>query len=230
MSKYRRIVLRACLILALGLMVADHPRAQVVCTLGPPQTFSYSGPPVPIPDNGPVVSAPVPVSGVVVVGDINVSIDGTACTTNAGATTVGIDHTFVSDLRISLRSPNNTSVTVIDETDSSGNNFCQTVLDDESAGPNIQTATVAPFTGSFKPANPLSAFDGQIALGTWNLDVQDLADIDTGNIRAFSLTIAPCLDAVPTVPMSGLAILGVLLTILAAERLTRGRNTPTAAV
>ena len=60
-------------------------------------------------------------------------------------------------------------------TDGSGNNFCQTVLDDESAGASIQTVVSAnaPFTGSYKPNQALSGFDGEVGNGTWNLGAQD---------------------------------------------------------
>jgi subtilisin-like proprotein convertase family protein len=72
----------------------------------------------------------------------------------------------------------------------SGNNFCQTVLSD-SATASIQTVLTAgaPYTGSFKPASPLSAFNGENADGTWVLTVSDNADFDTGIVRAFGLNI-----------------------------------------
>jgi hypothetical protein len=73
----------------------------------------------------------------------------------------------------------------------SGNNFCNTVLDD-AAVPLIQGITPAgnPYTGSFKPANPLAGFNGQNANGTWMLRVSDQAPLDTGNVRAFSLVVS----------------------------------------
>ena len=175
--------------------------------LGTPQTFSYTGQPVPIPDGqgegegngngngaGAQVFANLLVNGLPgPVGDVDFRFDGTECTAAEGATTVGLDHTFVNDLQIVLKSPNGTTVTLIDRTDGSGNNFCQTALDDESAGPSIQTVVSgqAPFTGSFKPASLLSAFDAQPGNGTWQLGAQDFFSADTGNIRAFTLTITP---------------------------------------
>jgi len=72
-------------------------------------------------------------------------------------------------------------------TSNSGNNFCQTVLTD-SAATSIQNIAVAgaPWTGSFQPASPLSAFIGENANGTWVLNVTDSASIDTGTVRAVS--------------------------------------------
>ena len=71
----------------------------------------------------------------------------------------------------------------------SGNNFCNTVLDD-AASALIQAITPvgAPWTGSFKPASPLAAFSGQNGNGTWTLTVSDLVPLDGGNVRAFSLS------------------------------------------
>ena len=167
---------------------------------GTPMVTSYTGSPVPIPDSpgantpGPLASAPLDVSNVNGnIFDINFSIDGTVCSTAVSSTTVGIDHTFVNDLQIDLKSPAGTIQTVSNRIDGGGNNYCQTELDDESAGPSIQSVGTAnaPFTGSFTPANPLSVFDGEAGDGTWNLQVTDFFIGDTGNIRAFSLTITP---------------------------------------
>ncbi len=174
-----------------------------------PLTFSYTGPAVPIPDAadlsgtnpGSVAVASLPVAGVVgSIADVDLRFDGSACSSTVGSTTVGLDHTFISDLKINLRSPAATAVLVMNEADGSGNNLCQTLLDDESAGASIQTqpSGAAPFTGSFRPNAPLSALDGQNPNGTWQLEAQDFFTGDTGNIRAFSLIITPAVcDAPP---------------------------------
>jgi subtilisin-like proprotein convertase family protein len=64
------------------------------------------------------------------------------------------------------------------------------VLDD-SAIALIQGISPAgnPWTGSFKPASPLAAFNGQNGNGTWTLTVSDVASLDGGNVRAFSLAV-----------------------------------------
>ena len=179
-------------------------------------TFSYSGAPVAIPDGtgaevpGPPVDATLNVSGVGgPIGDINLSINGTTCSTTAGSTTVGLDHTFVGDLVLTLISPTNTQLVVINRLSNggggnSGNNFCQVVLDD-SAGTTIQSqlAAAAPFTGSFQPNAPLSVFNGQNPNGTWTLRAQDFFVGDTGNIRAWSLNITACPTTAAGVSVSG---------------------------
>ena len=157
-----------------------------------PTTTSYPGSPVPIPDdNAAGVNIPFTVSGLSTISKLVFSIDGTTCTAAAGASTVGIDHSWVGDVVIKLTSPSGTTVTLINHaggTLNSGNNFCQTVLDD-AAPTSIQNVTVsgAPYTGTFAPASPLAAFNGETANGTWVLNVSDDAFLDTGTVRAFSL-------------------------------------------
>jgi uncharacterized repeat protein (TIGR01451 family) len=74
-----------------------------------------------------------------------------------------------------------------------GNNFCQTTLDDASAGASIDTLSSAsnPFTGSFKPSQALSAFVGANGNGTWQLQATDFFSTDTGSIRTWSLDVRP---------------------------------------
>lgn len=174
---------------------------------GTPVTFSYAGPAVPIPDGidvsgaapGAPASASLVVAGTGNVYDVNFSIDGATCSNTAGSTTVGLEHSFVNDLEITLISPISTTALVINNTDGSGNNFCQTVLDDESAGPSIQSviSTQAPFTGNFTPNAPLSVFNGENANGSWQLRAQDFFSQDTGNIRAFSVIVTPAICDAP---------------------------------
>ncbi|WP_293194950.1 proprotein convertase P-domain-containing protein [Ottowia sp.] len=169
-------------------------------------TFSYSSsgsdPVVPIPDGGAgsntpgtQVSAPITVSGLPGnVSALTVSIDGSACTANENATTVGIDHSWMGDLVIQLRSPDGTVVPLISRLGRTGedfgydaNNFCGLTLDD-AAATSIQSAPeVEPITGPWRPNSPLSAFMGETANGQWELLAQDFSRGDTGNIRAWSI-------------------------------------------
>lgn len=160
-------------------------------------TVSYTGPVVPIPDAVPTgVNVPINLSGFSGgISDLNFRIDGSDCSAAIGATGVGIDHTWVGDLVITLRAPSGRTVTLINQADGSGNNFCQTLLDD-SATTSIQSIISTgtpplgpPYTGTFRPFSPLSAFNGEDPNGTWTLNVSDLFLTDTGNVRAFSLIV-----------------------------------------
>ena len=172
---------------------------------GAPVTKSFTfSPGVAIPDNTAAgVNIPFVVAGVGGIGDVNFRIDGTTCNTTNPSLTVGVDHSWVGDLKFTLTSPGGTSVVLMNRPGggtfgSSGNNFCQTVLDDDGAFPSIQSISSTgapplgpPYTGTFTPQNPLSAFDGQTADGNWNLNVSDNAAGDTGFVRAFSLIFSP---------------------------------------
>jgi subtilisin-like proprotein convertase family protein len=157
---------------------------------------SYTGPPTAIPDNDPNgVSIPIVVSGATGgISNVKFSFDGTLCTSAAGATTVGLDHTWVGDVVVTLTSPHGTTITLMNRpgegmfTVSNGNNFCNTVLDDAATNPIQGIDPVgAPYTGLFKPANPLSILKGENPNGVWTLKVVDAAEFDTGSVRAFSL-------------------------------------------
>jgi subtilisin-like proprotein convertase family protein len=139
------------------------------------------------------------------ISDLNFKIGGTQCTAAAGATTVGLDHTRVGDLSIRLTSPQGTVVNLMSRpggASNPGNNFCNMVLDDDTTNPSIQsipsTGAGAPYSNTYKPANPLSVFDGQNPNGTWTLTVTDSVHGETGYVRAFSLIITPCVCSTTT--------------------------------
>jgi subtilisin-like proprotein convertase family protein len=161
-----------------------------------PLHFAYAGDPVAIPDASATgVDVPLSVSGFSgTIFRTVFHIDGSACTADPGATTVGLDHTFVGDLSATLTSPSGRTISLFNRpggSGNSGNNFCNTVFDDTAAS-SIQNVAPgqAPFTGTFKPAQPLSAFTGDVGAGTWILHVTDSAGLDTGSVRAFSLDLS----------------------------------------
>jgi hypothetical protein len=163
--------------------------------VGETTTFNYAGPIVPIPDSDPAgVDVPLDVAGAGALSKLVFRFDGAMCSADIGSTTVGVDHTWVGDLVVQLTSPGGTTVTLINQAGgavNSGNNFCQTALDDDATS-SIQDVLVsqAPFTGSFTPASPEAAFTGESADGTWTLNVSDNAFFDIGNIRAFSFDLS----------------------------------------
>jgi hypothetical protein len=72
-----------------------------------------------------------------------------------------------------------------------GDNIYQAVFDD-TAATSIESATAddAPFTGTWRPSEPLSTFNGENGDGTRELTVVDTAAVDTGSIRAVSLHLS----------------------------------------
>ncbi|MEJ5165507.1 MAG: S8 family serine peptidase [Thermoanaerobaculia bacterium] len=106
---------------------------------------------------------------------------------DVNVTITNITHTYDGDLDIYLISPTGTRVELSTDNGSSGDNYVNTVFDDEASTPI--TSGTAPFTGSFKPEGLLSALDGESAQGTWTLEVSDDAGGDTGTLNGWSITI-----------------------------------------
>jgi len=156
-----------------------------------PTTFAYTGPPVPIPDvSATGASVSIPVTGIGHAARLTFSIDGTACSATAGSTTVGLDHTFVGDLTGTLTGPGGATATLFARSGAGGNNLCQVVFDDSAAAPFASvTSTLAPFTGTWRPAESLDALLSAPVDGDWTFTVVDAARLDIGSIRSVSLHI-----------------------------------------
>lgn len=125
-----------------------------------------------------------------------------------------LTHTWDGDLRISLIAPNATAVVLSENRGSNGDNFINTVFDDEAS--LAIRFSAAPFTGSYTADGLLSIFDGMDAFGTWTLRVQDLAGGDVGSINSWGLDINGTTQNVPE--PSSVALLGLGLAGLAAAR------------
>ncbi|WP_204456675.1 S8 family serine peptidase [Actinokineospora baliensis] len=174
---------------------ASPTRASFSFPVGRPspvvRDFAYSGAPVAIPDNNPLgASVSIPVSGVGRASKVTFSVDGATCSTATGATTVGLDHTFVGDLVGTLTAPNGAVATLHTRSGGGGNNFCQVVFTDAAtAAFSTVTSANAPFTGSWRPVTALSGFAAVVADGVWTYKVVDAAGGDAGAIRAVSLHV-----------------------------------------
>ena len=101
--------------------------------------------------------------------------------------TMEITHTWVADLRVSLKSPLGTTIILFDSQCGSQDNVSATFDDDGntlvcSSGPSA-------ISGVLKPLNLLSAYIGQNPTGTWELIVEDIAVGDGGSITAWSVNI-----------------------------------------
>ncbi len=101
--------------------------------------------------------------------------------------TIGsITHTYISDLTVDLTSPDGTTVRLFNRRGGLGDNMTNTVFSDAAATPI--SAGAAPFTGTFLPEEPLSAFDGKPTTGNWTLTVKDNVTVYTGTLNSWSLT------------------------------------------
>lgn len=110
---------------------------------------------------------------------------------------VRITHSYDRDLELWLMSPNRTIVKLALRRGGIGDNYglgppdctgTHTVFDDQA--PTAIADAGAPFAGSFRPDQPLSALNRKQGKGTWSLFVVDSAVPDTGVLHCWGLTIA----------------------------------------
>jgi len=117
------------------------------------------------------------------IADLNVFID--------------LPHGRPGDLIITLTSPNNTSVVIMDRPGTTGSFFdfgcanddVNATFDDEgtSAVENVCNASPG-ISGTLIPHNALNAFNGESSQGLWSLEVQDAATLsNTGTLNSWSL-------------------------------------------
>ncbi|MCY2987411.1 MAG: proprotein convertase P-domain-containing protein, partial [Planctomycetota bacterium] len=88
-----------------------------------------------------------------------------------------------------LTSPWGTRVELFRDVGGSGADFRQTTLDDEATSSLVTGSAL--FTGRFRPAGLLSAYDNQSPNGVWTLELTDTHPIKPGVLERWSLTLAP---------------------------------------
>ena len=128
-----------------------------------------------------------PNSGTVTNSVINMPTGATITDVNV---TINLNHTWDSDLDIFLVGPTGTRVELSTDNGSLGDNYIDTVFDDEATQPITDGS--APFTGSFQPEGNLSDFDGTDMQGDWTLEITDDANGDGGTLNSWSLEV--CFD------------------------------------
>ena len=161
--------------------------------------------PLPIPDGSPVGAySAVTVSNVTTaISKVTVSLQ--------------INHTYDSDLLIQLISPDGTTNLLSASNGGAGQNYginCspdsfRTTFDDDA--PTSISAGVPPWTGLFKPQQPLAIFAGKSGTninGTWFLHVVDQLAFFSGTLNCWSLNLIPaqCPDGGGQCPGADLAI------------------------
>ena len=126
-----------------------------------------------------------------------------------------LQHTFIGDVTVLLRAPNGYGVDLIwlsgilTADEGSGDNFVNTVIDDAATGELLTApASLAPFTGSWKPAftspslgsalgrsvdpiGQLSRLNGLSTRGDWTVLVADSFVADSGTLNAWSIIVTP---------------------------------------
>lgn len=167
-------------------------------------TLQYGGDPLNIPDNVPNgVSARVEAAQLGLITDIDFRLDALdGCNASPGNPNAAIAHPFVGDLVLKLTSPSGTSIVLSNGRGGTRDNFCTTLLDDDSGGPPLSSLTSSngqPVSGTFVPDMPLSLFDGENPNGQWILNISDNAIQDSGTFYRFSLIVT-------TAPIAQIAV------------------------
>ncbi len=127
--------------------------------------------PTPILDNLTITSSLMVGNVVGEIVDVDVNLD--------------ISHTSDSDLTIILIDPIGNQVVLTSNLGGNGDHFTATIFDDEAAT-DIDDGS-APFTGSFRPQQSLTAADGFSPNGTWQLEIYDGASGNEGTLNSWSL-------------------------------------------
>ena len=76
-----------------------------------------------------------------------------------------------------------------------------TILDDEATQSILEG--VGPYTGRFRPVEPLSTFDATNARGSWRLEVEDIATGNTGVLTGWRLLLNEQQDTAPDASIVG---------------------------
>jgi subtilisin-like proprotein convertase family protein len=102
---------------------------------------------------------------------------------------VNLSHASVGDLRLKLVAPDNSEVLLFNKRGGSNANLTNLVLDD--AALTALADGSAPFTGSFRPEQPLGGLFGKEMSGTWRLVVSDDTPLTDGTLNSWSLEFTP---------------------------------------
>lgn len=156
--------------------------------------FTYSATDVPqtINDNS-SISSFINVTDAYCIGDVRVNVN--------------ITHTYIGDLIVELRSPQNTTVRLHNRTGGSTDNLVRTYG-----------------IGYTTPDGPgtMADFNGEIVTGQWRLLVSDNAGADTGSLNSWSLQIASsgavCPPEASNVSVSGDGCTNIPITLSAVSQ------------
>ncbi len=150
--------------------------------------YAAADTPVAIPDNSREgVTSVITVAENVDVEDITVHLIHKDDPSNGGEDSIGISHTYLGDLAITLESPEGTVIELISNACDAREDI-QVVLSDN--GDVLSCNFSSPgISGTKKPVDALSVFNGENAQGNWILKVVDGAADDFGNIEGWSIEV-----------------------------------------
>ncbi len=140
---------------------------------------SYTSTDVPkaVPDPGTVTS------------NLNVGDSFTLADVNVGPLT--ISHEWDDDLDVFLISPIGTRVELFTDIGGGGEDFIDTILDDENVYQILwyDSSEYAPFSWTFSPEGVLADLDGEDSSGQWQLEITDDYGTDQGTLNSWELEL-----------------------------------------
>ncbi|MFH6602712.1 reprolysin-like metallopeptidase [Maribacter algicola] len=137
------------------------------------ESISPDGLPLEIPAAGtPTITSKVAFFEDLILSDVNVNLE--------------IEHTFLSDLVVSLTSPAGTTVVLISSSCGELKNINATFDD---SGESFVCGGDPAISGTVKPLGSLNVFKGESILGEWILKIEDTAASDGGALVDFSLEV-----------------------------------------
>lgn len=134
-------------------------------------------------------SSPIPISK----GPPNTIVSSVAATGLGGLVvdkveaTVRLKHTWVADLRLTLIAPDGTEVLLFNRRGGDKDDLTNTTFADDA--PQAIEQAQAPFSGRFRPEEPLLLLREHLAEGIWSLRVEDNAAEDGGVLESFRLQL-----------------------------------------
>jgi subtilisin-like proprotein convertase family protein len=160
--------------------IAAGPRV-ISSTMGPVVAKTLTGSAVDLPQFiPPVFSTGTTTSVIPITGDPSLDVSSLEVTLSLVYPTDG-------NLTISLTAPNGMSVILYGNPNDKGANFTNTTFSDTAA--QSITSGTAPYTGTFRPVQPLSHLAGIQAEGNWTLQVSGGIGPHGGILQSWSLSI-----------------------------------------
>lgn len=149
-----------------------------------PQVFTNTDALDIVPTNTTVFS-PIEVSGVSAFS-LNEQTIPTVC--------FSINHGWIDDLEIYLRSPNGTLVELTTDNGGGGDNYTNTCFTLSGTTSITDTGSSAPYTGSWLPEGDLTKLIGENPNGTWQLVLTDDSNSFNGTLIEWSITFPAIYD------------------------------------
>ncbi len=175
-------------------------RAENSCGIGPDSSvFSFETANISC-QTDTATDTPIAIPTVISTRRSNITVGSSGVITGVRILNMNIQHTWIADLTITL-----THI----ETGTTARLLTNICLNEDNIIGNFEDGGSAipcpPNGGTYDPETPFSAFIGESLAGTWELEVDDNANLDGGSIVAWSLELCGSIDPVcpPNYDLSG---------------------------